>query len=114
MLPSSSGSACYLLHADFLLRIFFDPEDGGDMSPKCLLTLSGLHGIISQKIELFVTTVAIASLFSLHIMEKLWLVIVTPKFNFLRTVSISLSSRYISNTAKAIRMTHSLEIMELQ
>jgi hypothetical protein len=25
------GSACYPLHAGFLLGIFFDPEDGGDM-----------------------------------------------------------------------------------
>jgi hypothetical protein len=24
-------SACYLLHADFLLGLFFCPEDGGDM-----------------------------------------------------------------------------------
>jgi hypothetical protein len=23
--------ACYLLHAGFLLGLFFDPEDGGDM-----------------------------------------------------------------------------------
>jgi hypothetical protein len=27
----SSGSADYLLHADFLLGIFFNPEDGSDM-----------------------------------------------------------------------------------
>jgi hypothetical protein len=26
-----SGSACYLLHTGFLLGLFFDPEDGGDM-----------------------------------------------------------------------------------
>jgi hypothetical protein len=25
------GSACYLLHAGFLLGFFFDPEDGDDM-----------------------------------------------------------------------------------
>jgi hypothetical protein len=24
-------SACYLIHAGFLLGLFFDPEDGGDM-----------------------------------------------------------------------------------
>jgi hypothetical protein len=23
--------ACYLLHVDFLIGLFFDPEDGGDM-----------------------------------------------------------------------------------
>jgi hypothetical protein len=27
----SSCSSCYLLHAGFLLRLFFDPEDGGDI-----------------------------------------------------------------------------------
>jgi hypothetical protein len=25
------GSACYLLHAGFLVGLFFNPEDGGDM-----------------------------------------------------------------------------------
>jgi hypothetical protein len=33
------GSACYLLHADFLLGLFFCPEDGDD--------------VISQRTELF-------------------------------------------------------------
>jgi hypothetical protein len=36
-----------------LLGLFFDPEDGGDVSPKRKLTFNGLHGVISQKIELF-------------------------------------------------------------
>jgi hypothetical protein len=27
----SQGSSCYLLHAAFLIGLFFDPEDGGDM-----------------------------------------------------------------------------------
>jgi hypothetical protein len=27
----SAARACYLLHADFLLVSFFDPEDAGDM-----------------------------------------------------------------------------------
>jgi hypothetical protein len=31
----------------------FDPEDKGNM--KCQLTFSGLHNIVSQKIELFVS-----------------------------------------------------------
>jgi hypothetical protein len=26
-----AGSLCYLLHVAFLLVLFFDPEDGGDM-----------------------------------------------------------------------------------
>jgi hypothetical protein len=25
------STACHLLHAGFLLALFFDPEDGGDM-----------------------------------------------------------------------------------
>jgi hypothetical protein len=40
----------------FLLGLFFDPEDGGDMFPKRRLTFNGLHGVISQKIVLFITT----------------------------------------------------------
>jgi hypothetical protein len=48
----------YRLHihlppAGFLLNYFFDPEDGGDVPPKRQSTLSGLHGVISQKIVLF-------------------------------------------------------------
>jgi hypothetical protein len=27
------GSACYLLHAGFLIGLLFDPEDGCDMFP---------------------------------------------------------------------------------
>jgi hypothetical protein len=38
-------------HAGFLLGLFFNPEDGGDMNPpKRRLTLDGLHGVIFQKI----------------------------------------------------------------
>jgi hypothetical protein len=56
MLPPSSGSknkpskkgGCYPLHVGFLLGLFFDPEDGGEM-----LTFSGIHGIVFQKTELF-------------------------------------------------------------
>jgi hypothetical protein len=29
--PPSSSTACYMLHACFLLGLFFDHEDGGDM-----------------------------------------------------------------------------------
>jgi hypothetical protein len=32
MFPAAALFAeCYLLHADFLLGLFLDPEDGGDM-----------------------------------------------------------------------------------
>jgi hypothetical protein len=31
VLREIAGSACYLLHAGFLLGFFFDPEEGGDM-----------------------------------------------------------------------------------
>jgi hypothetical protein len=42
------------LLAGFLLGLFFDPEDGGDMF---LLNVcfTGLHGVISQKMILFMT-----------------------------------------------------------
>jgi hypothetical protein len=40
----------------FFLGLFFGPEDGGEyIPPKHLLTFNGLHGVISQKIELFIT-----------------------------------------------------------
>jgi hypothetical protein len=56
MTPPSSGSknkarkksACHLLHADFLLGLFLDPEDGGNM-----FLFNGLHGVISHKADLF-------------------------------------------------------------
>jgi hypothetical protein len=44
---------CSCFHAGFLLGLFFDRENGSDVPPKRRLTLSGLHGVISQKIELF-------------------------------------------------------------
>jgi hypothetical protein len=44
---------CYF-QTGFLLGLFFDPEDGGDMFlPKRRLIFNGLHGVISQKIVLF-------------------------------------------------------------
>jgi hypothetical protein len=47
----------YLLHADFLLGLFFDPEDRDSMFLRNINWLSnGLHGVISQKIELSMTT----------------------------------------------------------
>jgi hypothetical protein len=45
-------------HAGFLLVFFFEPEDGGDIFLRNVdeLTFNGLHGVISQKIELFIPT----------------------------------------------------------
>jgi hypothetical protein len=34
----------------------FNPEDGGNILPKRLLTFNGLHGFISQTIQHFITT----------------------------------------------------------
>jgi hypothetical protein len=36
----------------FLLSLFFDPENRGDISPKRLLTFNGLQGVAFQNIEL--------------------------------------------------------------
>jgi hypothetical protein len=41
-------------HAGFFLGLFFDPEDGWYVPPKRQFAFNGLHGIISQKIELFI------------------------------------------------------------
>jgi hypothetical protein len=49
-------SARYLFHVGFLLGLFFDPEGGGDIPPKRRLTFNVLHDVISQNIDLFVTT----------------------------------------------------------
>jgi hypothetical protein len=37
---------------NFLLGLFFDPEDGDDVPPKRPMTLNGLHSVISQKMAL--------------------------------------------------------------
>jgi hypothetical protein len=42
---TSCTSACYLLHAGFLLDLFFDPEDGTDMFFRNI----GLRGVIFHK-----------------------------------------------------------------
>jgi hypothetical protein len=39
-----------------MLGSFFDPGDTRDVPPKRLFTFNGLYGVISQKIELFITT----------------------------------------------------------
>jgi hypothetical protein len=42
----------FLIHGGLLLDLRFNPEDGGDTHPKYWLTFSGLHGVISEAIEL--------------------------------------------------------------
>jgi hypothetical protein len=45
------NSACYLLHASFLLDLFFDLDDVSDMFLRNIGWLfNGLHGVISRKI----------------------------------------------------------------
>jgi hypothetical protein len=44
---------CCLLHAGFLLCLFFGPEDGGNVPLKHWLIFSGLHSVIFLKMELF-------------------------------------------------------------
>jgi hypothetical protein len=39
-----------------LIDLFFDPEDGGKMFLRNVFDFNGLHDIISQYIELFITT----------------------------------------------------------
>jgi hypothetical protein len=52
----SKSTASYLLLANFLLGLLFDPEDGGDMFLRNVSSLlNGLHGVIFQKTELFIT-----------------------------------------------------------
>jgi hypothetical protein len=47
-----------MLQADFLLGLFVDPEDGTDLFLRNVAwIICELHGVISQKIELFITTV---------------------------------------------------------
>jgi hypothetical protein len=38
-------------------QVASNPENGGDVPPKRRLKLNGLHGVISQKIMLFIITV---------------------------------------------------------
>jgi hypothetical protein len=49
-----SGSECYLFHASFILSLFLNlVRRRLYVPPKHLLTFNGLHGVISQKRELF-------------------------------------------------------------
>jgi hypothetical protein len=46
----------YLIHAGFLLDLFFEPEDGVEhVLPKRLLTFSGQRGVVFQKMKLIIT-----------------------------------------------------------
>jgi hypothetical protein len=63
-------AACF--HADFVLGLFFDPEDGDDMFLRNVCCLfNGLHGVISQKIILLsIMSVTLWYFFSYK--YKLW------------------------------------------
>jgi hypothetical protein len=45
-----------MFHDEFPACLSFDREDRGDVPLKTLLTFTGLHGVISQKIELVIIT----------------------------------------------------------
>jgi hypothetical protein len=47
------SSAGCPIHIGFLLQELFEPVNGGDVLPKRRLNFSGLHGVTSQKAELF-------------------------------------------------------------
>jgi hypothetical protein len=54
----------------FLAWLFLDTDDGGDIPPKRGLTFSMLHGVISQKIRLFITiAVTSSNLISVHLAQ---------------------------------------------
>jgi hypothetical protein len=51
--PWKVSEAYCLLYANFLLGLLFSHEDGGrHVAPKCVLAFEGIHGVISQKINL--------------------------------------------------------------
>jgi hypothetical protein len=55
-------SACHLLSCCFLARLIFRPWRWRQyVPPKRRLTFNGLHGVMSQKIVLFITTAVITS-----------------------------------------------------
>jgi hypothetical protein len=39
-----------------VLGLFFDPEDGGDVSPKCR-AFTEIHGVTTQKAVLFIDVI---------------------------------------------------------
>jgi hypothetical protein len=48
-------SACHFIYVGVLLGVLFYPEDGSDMFLRNVAWLTGLHGVISQEIELIIT-----------------------------------------------------------
>jgi hypothetical protein len=47
------GTACYLLIADFLFGLFFQPEYAGT-PPKHRLFFNGIHGVMAKAAELII------------------------------------------------------------
>jgi hypothetical protein len=55
----AASSTCHLFHTGFLPGLLFNPTDRGDMFLRNVSWLfNGLHGVTSQKTELFITTAA--------------------------------------------------------
>jgi hypothetical protein len=53
----STGRLLYcLLYVGFLLGLFFNPHNGSKCPPKHRLIFNELHGVLSQKIQLFIAT----------------------------------------------------------
>jgi hypothetical protein len=53
---SQARNRCQLL-AGYLIGLFFGPENGGStFLPKCWRIFTGLHGVTSQKIVLYIVT----------------------------------------------------------
>jgi hypothetical protein len=67
-LEESLLATCF--HAGFLLGLFFEPENGGDIPPKHRLPFNGIHGVISQKIMLFKKCFFVVSVQSLRVAEN--------------------------------------------
>jgi hypothetical protein len=58
MLPHRASSACHLLSCWFLAWLILQScRQRQYVPPKCLLTFIRLHGVVSPKTELFITTV---------------------------------------------------------
>jgi hypothetical protein len=56
----SESFICYLLLAGFLLGLFFNPEDGGDMLHRnVILTLTDYMALYLRRQQLFINTVLI-------------------------------------------------------